>query len=102
MRKSFLFEGNQIHRLNQVQEELKFVIQIGTAQFRYVKSQLVINSNKALKHFRHSELPFKINYPNDQVNFNLNDLVSCFKSIDSLFHSQTEIVLNENNFHAFE
>jgi hypothetical protein len=102
MRKSFSFEGNLIHRLNQVQESHQFVIQIGPSQFTYSKSQLAFLSNKALKYFRHSEFPFKINLPNDCINFNLNDLISCFKSIDSLFHSQTEIVLNENNLHAFE
>jgi hypothetical protein len=32
----------------------------------------------------------------------MNDLISCFNSIDSLFHSQTEINLTENNFHVFE
>jgi hypothetical protein len=87
MRKSFSFEGNQIHRLNQVQEEHKCVIQIGSSQFRYSKSQLAFISSIALKHFRHSELPFEIDSPTDQLNFNLNDLVSCFKSIDSLFDS---------------
>jgi hypothetical protein len=105
MKKSFFFEGNQIHRINQVHEDHKCVIQIGTSQFRYSTSQLAILSNKALKHFCHSELPFEISLPNqpdNQINFGLNDLVSCFKSIHSHFHSQTEIIINENNFHAFE
>jgi hypothetical protein len=29
MRKSFSFEGNQIHRINQVPENHKYVIQVG-------------------------------------------------------------------------
>jgi hypothetical protein len=64
MRKSFSFEGNQIHRINQVHENHKYVIQIGASQFRYSKSQLAFLSNKALKYFRHSELPFEIILPN--------------------------------------
>jgi hypothetical protein len=32
----------------------------------------------------------------------LNDLVDCFKIVDSLFYSKTEIILNEHNLSAFE
>jgi hypothetical protein len=52
MRKSFSFEGNQIHGTNQVHENHKYVIQVGESQFRYSKCQLAFLSNKALKHFR--------------------------------------------------
>jgi hypothetical protein len=100
MRKSFSFEGNQIHRINQVHENHKYVIQV-----RYSKSQFAVISNKSLKHIRHSELLFAINFPkhfNDQKPSGMNDLISCFNSIDSLFHSQTEINLTESNYHAFE
>jgi hypothetical protein len=105
MHKSFSFGGNQIHQMNQVQQDHKYVIQIGSAHFQYSKSQLAFLSNKALKHFRQSELPFVIGLPddsNDQINFGKNDLITCFKSIDSLFRSETEIILEENNLCAFE
>jgi hypothetical protein len=105
MNKSFFFGGNQIHRMNQIQQDHKYVIQIGSSHFKYSKSQLAFLSNKALKHFRQSELPFVIglpDHPNDQINFGLNDLITCFKSIDSLFRSETEIILEENNLGAFE
>jgi hypothetical protein len=105
MRKSFCFEGKLIHQLNQAHTDQKYTIQIGTSHFRYSKSQLAFLSNKALKHFRHSELPFEISLPsqpNDQIHFELKDLITCFKQIDSLFRSEYEIFLKENNFHAFE
>jgi hypothetical protein len=80
------------------------VIQVGTSQFRYLNSQLAFLSRKALKHFRHTKLLFEINLPNhfgDQKFFGIDDLISYFNSIDSPFHSQTEINLIENNFHVF-
>jgi hypothetical protein len=58
-----------------------------------------------LKHFRHSELPFEINLPyqsDGQNRFELNDLISYFKAIDSLFRTETEIILKENNLPLFE
>jgi hypothetical protein len=105
MTKSFFFEGSQIHRINQVHLERKYVIQIGSSHFRYSKSQLAFLSNQALKHFNNSDSPFEINLPSqpdDQINFELTDLITCFKAIDSLFRSETEITLKENNLHAFE
>jgi hypothetical protein len=60
MKKSFSFGGRQIHRLNQASHGRQCTIQIGSTQFRYSKSQLAFISNKAVKHFRHSELPFEI------------------------------------------
>jgi hypothetical protein len=47
-------------------------------------------------------ITFEIRLPNNQNNFNHNDLISSFNSIDSLFRSETEIILNENNFQVFE
>jgi hypothetical protein len=88
--KIFFFEGRQIYRLNQVHHDHQYAIQIGSSHFRYSKSQLAFLSNRALKHFRHSELPFEINLPTqlgDQNRFELSDLISCFKAIDSLFRS---------------
>jgi hypothetical protein len=44
--------------------------------------------NKALKQFHNSELPFEINLLDqlsDQVNFELNDLISCFNAVDFFF-----------------
>jgi hypothetical protein len=105
MQKSFSFEGKQIHRMNQVHQDHKYAIKIGTSHFRYSKSQFALLSNKALKHFRQFNWPFEISFPSqseEQVNFEVDDLISCFKSIDSLFRSETEIILNENNFHIFE
>jgi hypothetical protein len=94
MHQSFFFEGKSIHRINQVHQDLKYFIQVGSSLFKYSKFQLALLSNEALKHFHHSELPFEINLPNRsyvQIYFGLNDLVSCFKTIDSLFQSETEI-----------
>jgi hypothetical protein len=102
MQKSFFFEGSQIHRMSQVHQDHKYVIQIGPSHFRYSKSQLALLSNKALKHFRHSQSPFEISLPNDETNFGLDELIACFKAIDSLFRSEAEIILNENNLPAFE
>jgi hypothetical protein len=73
--------------------------------FGYSKSQLAFLSDKALKHLRHSQLPFQItlsSQPDDQINFGLNDLFFCFKEIDSLFPSETEIIFTENNLHIRE
>jgi hypothetical protein len=42
------------------------------------------------------------NQPDDQFNFELNDLISCFKAIDFLFRSEIEIILTENNLSIFE
>jgi hypothetical protein len=67
MKKFFFFEGNQIHRINQVHEDHKYVIRIGIYQFRNSKSQLAFLSNKAFKHFRHSELHFEISFLNYQI-----------------------------------
>jgi hypothetical protein len=50
-------------------------------------------------------LPFEISLPDqldDRTNFELNDLISCFKAIDSLFRLETEITLTEHDLHAYE
>jgi hypothetical protein len=105
MQKSFFFEGTQIHRINQVQEDQKYVIQIGSSHFRYSKSQLAFLSNRAFKHFRNSQSPFEICLPDQldsQFNFGLNDLISCFQEIDPLFRSETEIILQEDDIPTFK
>jgi hypothetical protein len=105
MRKSFFFEGSHIHRLNQICENHKYVIQVGTSIFKYSKVQIAFLSNKALKHFRHTDAPFEIplpSQPDNQINLNMNQLLSSFKAIDSVFRSETEITLNEGNCASFE
>jgi hypothetical protein len=88
MSKSFFFEGNHIHKLDQFNDTNKFIIEIGEYKFKYSKEQLLFLSNRAIKHFHHSDLPFEIKFPDYQINFTFNDLVDSFKSIDALFHSQ--------------
>jgi hypothetical protein len=78
------------------------LIKIGRHTFKYSKYQLPFLSNKAIQHFHRSELPFEIQYSNESDRFTFEDLLSCFKSIDSLLHSATEMEITENNLAAFE
>jgi hypothetical protein len=94
----FQIEGELLHKLDQSNEEKNCTIQIGNKQFHYTKVQIALLSSIAFKYFFNHETPFIIEIPS---HFNLNDLISCFEQLDSLFHSKNEIIISISNVQIF-
>jgi hypothetical protein len=90
----FFIEGAQLHKLDQTTESKHCIISIGNKRFKYSLTQIALLSLNAFDHFIESVEPFIIE---NRSSFSNNQLISAFKSIDSLFHSTTEITLNLQN-----
>jgi hypothetical protein len=106
MNNSFQFfnlQGEYIHQIQKLSSSKDYLIKIGSKTFNYCKEQLIFLSINAFDHFESNSAPFEILI--DQV-FNPNqvlidDLISAFISIDSLFHSQTQIEISQTNSSSF-
>jgi hypothetical protein len=83
----FSLDGELLHKLNQFSENKNYVVRIGSQQFKFTKTQIALLSPIAFKHFIHQSDRFLIEIPS---NFNVNDLISCFEQLHSLFHSTTK------------
>jgi hypothetical protein len=94
----FDIEGKLLQKLNQSSESNNYAIKISDKQFNYTKAQIALLSPIAFKFFIHHTGPFIIEIPSS---FNHNDLLSCFKQLDSLFHSIKEITISTNNVKIF-
>jgi hypothetical protein len=91
-------EGELLHKLSRSFQEKNYIIQISNERFEYNKIQVALLSPIVFKYFFHNKAPFEIEIPSD---FNLTDLVSCFKQLDSLFYSTTEITISIANVKLF-
>jgi hypothetical protein len=67
-------------------------------QFKSAKGQITLLSPIAFKHFLHFENPFSIEIPSD---LSVNDLISCYGGLDSLFHSTNELIVSAENVQMF-
>jgi hypothetical protein len=94
----FLIEGELLHQLNNSSQEKNCIIQIGKKQFKYTSIQIALISPIAFKNFIDHEKPFIIEIPSD---LNLNDFISCFEQLDSLFYLTKELTLSTENVEIF-
>jgi hypothetical protein len=92
--KIFYIEGELLHQLNRTSESKNCVVKIGSKQFKYSKIQIAFLSPIAFKHFIHQTEPFRIEIPS---HLKLNDAISCFDQLDSLFHSKSELIISPDN-----
>jgi hypothetical protein len=96
-------QGKQIHQIYKLCLIKDYPIKIGSKKFNYCKEQLIFLSINPIDHFETNSVPFEIlinQVPNpNQVS--IDDLVSAFNLVDSLFHSQTQIEINETNVFSF-
>jgi hypothetical protein len=90
----FFIEGAQLHKLDQTTEPKHCIISIGNKHFKYSLTQIALLSLNAFDHFVESTEPFVLE---NRSSFSNGQFISAFKSIDSLFHSTTEITLNQQN-----
>jgi hypothetical protein len=96
--KMFCIEGELLHQLNQTSERKNYFIKIANKQFKYTKTQVALLSPIVFKYFIHQKDPFRIEILSD---FQLNDMISCFGQLDSLFHSANELKISESNVKYF-
>lgn len=97
----FHIEGILFHRLNQIKNPKTYCIKFGNKLYYYTKLQLFFLSLNAYEHFETSNDTFVIE---EQLQFSSlsQDLVLCFNQLDSLFHSESEILLNSQNVPNFK
>jgi hypothetical protein len=94
---------SQIHKINQLNQQKDYTIQLETTPFHYCKEQLIFLSRKALHHFDSSISPFQIKIDDlkNPKRVIINELKSSFLMLDSLFHLKEEIETNETNVDFF-
>jgi hypothetical protein len=90
----FFIEGSQFHRLDQTSESKHCIISIGNQRFKYSLIQIAFLSLNAFDHLVESTEPFIIE---NTSTFSHDQFISAFCSIDSLFHSTTEITITQEN-----
>jgi hypothetical protein len=99
----FTLQGEQIHQIPKLSLSKDYSIKIGSETFNYCKEQLIFFSINAFDHFESNSSPFEIlidQNPNpSQVS--IDDLKVAFILIDSLFHSRTQIEINQANASSF-
>jgi hypothetical protein len=97
MTKPFSFGGQEIHHLNNLSHQQNYSILIGDSLFNYSLEQLALLSPLVLEHYMETSEPFRINFPfQSQTAFK-----QCFSQLDSLFHTQNDILLTYENVKAF-
>jgi hypothetical protein len=99
----FSLKGEQIHQIQKLVKYKDYPIKIGSQIFYYCKEQLAFLSVNAFDHFESNSTPFEISIDQfeNTTNVSMDDLISAFNLLDSLFHSQIEIEINQNNIFSF-
>jgi hypothetical protein len=100
----FTFERKDFHKLNQTLDKFNYSVQLLTNKYSFSLSQLPFLSVKAFNHFKHSIDPFTIpitSKANQIDNFSESKLIQYFDQLVSLFHSSTELPVNEQNVEYF-
>jgi hypothetical protein len=100
----FIFEGKDLHKLNQTLDNFNYSVQLSTSKYSFSLPQLPFLSVKAFNHFKHSIDPFTIpitSKASKTNNFSESKLIQYFDQLVSLFHSSTELTVNEQNVEYF-
>jgi hypothetical protein len=95
----FSLNGKSIHQIHELSISKNYPIKIGTKIFYYSLEELIFLSINAFDHFESNSSQFEVLIEED-INLNhisIENLESSFILIDSLFHSQTQIEINETN-----
>lgn len=97
----FYNEGSQLHLINKSSNIQNYIIQVEDRQFQYSKLQIAFLSLRALSYFENTIAPFLISSPTD-LDITSDELISCFMLLDSLFYSQSNIIVEEKNSLTFQ
>jgi hypothetical protein len=85
----FTFGCQDIHNLNILSDQKKFIVIVGGEIFKYTLEQLAFLSPLIFSHFLTTDEPYQIEVPIvDSICF-----LNCFKEIDSLFYSVSELLI---------
>jgi hypothetical protein len=101
----YFFEKGQIHHLNDTPDPHNYTIIIGEWEFKYTKAQLSLLSLAVLKHFPHNTAPFFLfqHFNSNLIHpFSIDDIISCFEELDSLFCTNTEVIISQDNVSIFK
>jgi hypothetical protein len=97
----FQAEGELFHRLNQLWNSKTYCIKFGQKHYCYTKLQLFFLSLNVCDYFETCVDDFVIE-DHLQNNSFVQDLITCFEQLNSLFHSTIEIVLTNQNVSSFQ
>jgi hypothetical protein len=95
----FFFE-----KFNQVKDEKLYIIKVANKQYKLTKMQIAFLSREALNHFLDPDEPYVFQLPSvsDSINqFSTEDFLSSLNSLISLFSTETELTINEQNRSVF-
>jgi hypothetical protein len=95
------FQYKPIQQIKKLALTKVYSIKIGSKTFHYCKEQIAFLSINALDHFETNSSPFEILIDQNPNHISIDDLVSAFISIDSLFHSQTQMEINQTDVSSF-
>jgi hypothetical protein len=98
----FSINQNQIHLLNTLSHHKYYKIKIGSLIFSCSLEQIAFLSQNVFDHFISSSSPFEIiiDQSHNPYNVSIQDLISSFTLLDSLFHSSKSIEINETNYQS--
>lgn len=92
----FFFEDKLFHKLQLNTASRKCVVKVGKSSFNYSQIQLALYSLKALDHFQKTGDPFEISCPSNKHD-DAKSFYSALSQVDSLFHTQTQIRISQDN-----
>lgn len=97
----FFIKSHEIHKLDKLLDEKDYVILIQERMFFFSKSQIAFLSISVMKHYYHFTFPFEISLPSESK-LTYSDLISSMVDLESLFHSKTNLIINDNNVESLK
>jgi hypothetical protein len=101
----FNIEGEAIHRLNQEEEGKQYIIKAENTLYKLSKMQVSLLFPDALNHFTDSSEPYFLDLPSESdsfIQYSMKEFAYSFELLFSLFTTQAEITLTEENCQVFK